>query len=196
MRKTVVAFLALFLLSVCSKKETNFQQELTSDTSVSSDNRTIVKDFPMINQKPISSDLLSKIFPESFGNLKLDKVNKGKINYSTFAINTASGEYVSSLGLVVIYIYDYVSFSNLPEHLQNLYNLKPGKDVHLFKNGIGMFSSDEISNANRLDLIYYGRFYIKIEAVNYPNFRETAMDLLHNLNLAFLDNLIKEIDNE
>jgi len=191
MKAILFAILTLLMFSGCSKKEKSDNQQQVADTTISFESKPIVSNYQNISTEPISSDILKKIFPESFGDLRLDKVNTGKIKYSSLTVNTASGEYVSSLGLVVIYIYDYLSFSNLPEHLKNLYELKPGKDVYFIKNGAGVFSSDELSNGSKLDLVYYGRFHIKIEAINYPNFRETAMDLVQNLNFSVLEKLIK-----
>ncbi|ROL58971.1 hypothetical protein D9V87_07190 [Bacteroidetes/Chlorobi group bacterium MS-B_bin-24] len=191
MKAILFAILTLLMFSGCSKKEKADNQQQVADTTISFESKPIVSNYQNISTEPISSDILKKIFPESFGDLRLDKVNTGKIKYSSLTVNTASGEYVSSLGLVVIYIYDYLSFSNLPEHLKNLYELKPGKDVYFIKNGAGVFSSDELSNGSKLDLVYYGRFHIKIEAINYPNFRETAMDLVQNLNFSVLEKLIK-----
>lgn len=191
MKAILFAIFTLLMFSGCSKKEKADNQQQVADTTISFESKPMASDFQNISTEPISSDILKKIFPESFGDLRLDKVNTGKIKYSSLTVNTASGEYVSSLGLVVIYIYDYLSFSNLPEHLKNLYELKPGKDVYFIKNGAGVFSSDELSNGSKLDLVYYGRFHIKIEAINYPNFRETAMDLVQNLNFSVLEKLIK-----
>lgn len=191
MKAILFAILTLLMFSGCSKKEKSDNQQQVADTTISFESKPIVSNYQNISTEPISSDILKKIFPESFGDLRLDKVNTGKIKYSSLTVNTASGEYVSSLGLVVIYIYDYLSFSNLPEHLKNLYELKTGKDVYFIKNGAGVFSSDELSNGSKLDLVYYGRFHIKIEAINYPNFRETAMDLVQNLNFSVLEKLIK-----
>jgi hypothetical protein len=191
MKAILFVIFTLLMFSGCSKKEKADNQQQVADTTISFESKPMASDFQNISTEPISSDVLKKIFPESFGDLRLDKVNTGKIKYSSLTVNTASGEYVSSLGLVVIYIYDYLSFSNLPEHLKNLYELKPGKDVYFIKNGAGVFSSDELSNGSKLDLVYYGRFHIKIEAINYPNFRETAMDLVQNLNFSVLEKLIK-----
>jgi len=191
MKAILFVIFTLLMFSGCSKKEKADNQQQVADTTISFESKPMASDFQNISTEPISSDILKKIFPESFGDLRLDKVNTGKIKYSSLTVNTASGEYVSSLGLVVIYIYDYLSFSNLPEHLKNLYELKPGKDVYFIKNGAGVFSSDELSNGSKLDLVYYGRFHIKIEAINYPNFRETAMDLVQNLNFSVLEKLIK-----
>jgi len=191
MKAILFAIFTLLMFSGCSKKEKADNQQQVADTTISFESKPIASNYQNISTEPISSDILKKIFPESFGDLRLDKVNTGKIKYSSLTVNTASGEYVSSLGLVVIYIYDYLSFSNLPEHLKNLYELKPGKDVYFIKNGAGVFSSDELSNGSKLDLVYYGRFHIKIEAINYPNFRETAMDLVQNLNFSVLEKLIK-----
>jgi|GEM_PF-2066056 len=191
MKAILFVIFTLLMFSGCSKKEKADNQQQVADTTISFESKPMASDYQNISTEPISSDVLKKIFPESFGDLRLDKVNTGKIKYSSLTVNTASGEYVSSLGLVVIYIYDYLSFSNLPEHLKNLYELKPGKDVYFIKNGAGVFSSDELSNGSKLDLVYYGRFHIKIEAINYPNFRETAMDLVQNLNFSVLEKLIK-----
>jgi hypothetical protein len=191
MKAILFAIFTLLMFSGCSKKEKADNQQQVGDTTISFESKPMASDYQNISTEPISSDVLKKIFPESFGDLRLDKVNTGKIKYSSLTVNTASGEYVSSLGLVVISIYDYLSFSNLPEHLKNLYELKPGKDVYFIKNGAGVFSSDELSNGSKLDLVYYGRFHIKIEAINYPNFRETAMDLVQNLNFSVLEKLIK-----
>jgi hypothetical protein len=191
MKAILFVIFTLLMFSGCSKKEKVDNQRQVGDTTISFESKPIVSNYQNISKEPISSDILKKIFPESFGDLRLDKVNTGKIKYSSLTVNTASGEYVSSLGLVVIYIYDYLSFSNLPEHLKNLYELKPGKDVYFIKNGAGVFSSDELSNGSKLDLVYYGRFHIIIEAINYPNFRETAMDLVQNLNFSVLEKLIK-----
>jgi hypothetical protein len=191
MKAILFAIFTLLMFAGCSKKEKVDNQRQVGDTTISFESKPMASDYQNISTEPISSDVLKKIFPESFGDLRLDKVNTGKIKYSSLTVNTASGEYVSSLGLVVIYIYDYLSFSNLPEHLKNLYELKPGKDVYFIKNGAGVFSSDELSNGSKLDLVYYGRFHIKIEAINYPNFRETAMDLVQNLNFSVLEKLIK-----
>lgn len=191
MKAILFAIFTLLMFAGCSKKEKVDNQRQVGDTTISFESKPMASDYQNISTEPISSDVLKKIFPESFGDLRLDKVNTGKIKYSSLTVNTASGEYVSSLGLVVISIYDYLSFSNLPEHLKNLYELKPGKDVYFIKNGAGVFSSDELSNGSKLDLVYYGRFHIKIEAINYPNFRETAMDLVQNLNFSVLEKLIK-----
>jgi hypothetical protein len=191
MKAILFAIFTLLMFSGCSKKEKADNQQQVADTTISFESKPIVSNYQNISTEPISSDILKKIFPESFGDLRLDKVNTGKIKYSSLTVNTASGEYVSSLGLVIIYIYDYLNFSNLPEHLKNLYELKPGKDVYFIKNGAGVFSSDELSNGSKLDIVYYGRFHIKIEAINYPNFRETAMDLVQNLNFSVLEKLIK-----
>jgi hypothetical protein len=191
MKAILFAIFTLLMFSGCSKKEKADNQQQVADTTISFESKPIISNYQNISTEPISSDILKKIFPESFGDLRLDKVNTGKIKYSSLTVNTASGEYVSSLGLVIIYIYDYLNFSNLPEHLKNLYELKPGKDVYFIKNGAGVFSSDELSNGSKLDIVYYGRFHIKIEAINYPNFRETAMDLVQNLNFSVLEKLIK-----
>ncbi len=186
------ALLVLSIFVCCSKKEKVESSEIQKDTLVSSkQSQSIPLDFQTINHNTIPSNTLSKIFPQRIGELRLDKINKGKINYSGLTVNTASAEYVSTLGLVVVFIYDYLSFSNLPDHLKNYYEMKPTTDFHFFKNGIGVFSSDELSKGNKLDVVYYGRFHIKIEAINFPNFSETATDIFQNLNLKILDDLIK-----
>lgn len=192
MKFILLVLLVLSVFVCCSQKEKVESSELQKDTLVSSNHsRSIPLDFQTINQKSIPLNVLSKIFPPRIGELKLDKINKGSIRYSGLTVNTASAEYLSTLGLVIVYIYDYLSYSNLPDYLKNFYELKPTKDVHFFKNGIGVFSSDELSNGNKLDVVHYGRFHIKIEAINFPNFSETATDILQNLNLKIIEDLIK-----
>ncbi len=192
MKFILLVLLVLSIFVCCSQKEKVETSELQKDTLVSSNHsQSISLDFQTINQKPIPSNLLSKIFPQGIGELKLDKINKGNIRYSGLTVNSASAEYLSTLGLVIVFIYDYSTYSNLPEHLKNFFELKPTKDVLFFKNGIGVFSSDELSNGDKLDVVYYGRFHIKIEAINFPNFSETATYVFQNLNLKIIEDLIK-----
>lgn len=192
MKFILFILLVLSIFVCCSQKEKFESSELQKDTLVSSNHsQSIPLDFQTINQKPIPSNVLSKIFPPRIGEMKLDKINKGNINYSGLTINTVSAEYISPLGLVIVFIYDYMSYSNLPDYLKNFYELKPTKDVLFFKNGIGVISYDEVSNGTKMDVVYYGRFHIKIEAINFPNFSETATDIFQNLNLKIIEDLIK-----
>ncbi|MGB9912919.1 MAG: hypothetical protein ACPLRO_06075, partial [Candidatus Kapaibacteriota bacterium] len=182
-----ILWLCIFLFS-CSNKTDEQKNISTTLDSVkknlftfsidTNQNQVIVKPFP--------PEKLAKIFPTNIFEFKLDKINKGTINYSGNLINSASAEYVSRDGLIIVYIYDYTKFSNLPYYLRNLFELSTKDEILSISNGVAKFSYDNLSSSESLDCIISNRFHIKIEGVHYPNFRESALDILNNLNLGNL----------
>jgi hypothetical protein len=181
-----------FLLCSCSKtKEEAF--EASSKKQITRDSNNFLFSFDVdttkdknIKVNELSFEKLSAVFPKNIFDLRLDKINKGNINISGTSIKTVSAEYVSKGGLIVVYVYDYLKFSNLPEHLRSLFELTRKDEIINLRNGVGCFNADELSRVQTFEYIYLNRFHIKIEAINYPNFRESALDIVNNLNLGVL----------
>ncbi|ROL56939.1 hypothetical protein D9V84_05795 [Bacteroidetes/Chlorobi group bacterium Naka2016] len=196
---TLKLLLLCFILVSCSKKETSNEQISSNFDTTNKKNELFSFGVDTVSQlspsKPFTSEQLARIFPIKILDFKLDKVNKGTINYSGNVINSASAEYHSPNGLIVVYVYDYTKFENLPYHLRSIFELSPKDEIFSFENGFGRFSSDNLSPAQGLDYIYLKRFHIKIEGVNFPNFNESALDILNHLNLSLLSKVQGKINN-
>lgn len=191
MRKSHLLILLFSLLIVnCSKKDkSNTQENIEFDTNKPKAEYFTFNVDTFSNQatsKPLLPEALAKIFPPKILDFNIDKVNKGTINYSGNTINSASAEYISNNGLMVVYVYDYKSFANLPYYLRNMFELTTKDEIINIPNGVVRFSTDNLSTRESLECIYNYRFHIKIEAVNFPNFREAALDILNHLDLTKL----------
>lgn len=182
----------LFQIS-CSKKSEHIEREQVDNDKPNKELYSFDIDTNESKNvgRPISLDLMQKIFPKNILDLTLEKVNKGTINFSGISFNSVSAEYVSNNGLVVVYVYDYINFSHLPYHLRNLFELTPKEEIISIKDGIGRITSNELSHSKQLDVIYLKRFHIKVEAINYPNFRESATEIVNSLYLTVLSSSVK-----
>ncbi len=197
----VVVILYLLLFVSCSKRTEELGH--VSNNNTSTKNRTEHFSFnldtikqPHTKIQPVPLESFIKVFPPKILDFKLEKTNKGTMNYLNTQINIVSAEYLSRSSVIVIYIYDYLSFSNLPSHLKALFELSQRDEIVTVNKGIGRFSSDVLSNVNNFEYIWYNRFHIKIEAIDFPEFRESVTDILNSLNLNLLENSLKVTQNE
>ncbi|MCX7879463.1 MAG: hypothetical protein N2517_02260 [Ignavibacteria bacterium] len=200
MRFLIPIFLMVLFSSSCSKERNEkLSQNIDSKSQVEkqSTKESINKEFySETKASPLKLDQLAEIVPKTILDIRLDKVNKGTTWLSGINVNTVSAEYVSSNGLIVIYIYDYITYKYLPYHLKNLFELSGNKEIFQFKNGIGRLSKDVYLGSGHCDFVYLQRFHIKIEAINYDNFQDVIFEILNSLNLEHLENLLKRRGNE
>lgn len=197
----VTIWLCLLLTYSCSKRTDDI--ELSSKNRIDTNNRTEHFSFntDTMNQtqtmkQPTPLETLIKVFPRKILDFELEKTNKGTLNYSNILVSSASAEYLTKNSIIIIYIYDYIIFSNLPTHLKNLFELSQKDEIITINNGVGRFSTEYLSNVNSFDFIWNYRFHIKIEAINYPEFREGINDIINSLNLKALKNSFKVTKNE
>ncbi|MCX7908127.1 MAG: hypothetical protein N2560_01230 [Ignavibacteria bacterium] len=188
--KLVLILLVLITALACSNKSKEFEQKnKIPDTNFKKNEKfsfNIDTTLNFRNKKPVSKEILAKIFPQHIFDFKLEKVNKGTINHFGIQYNSASAEYISHEGLLLISIFDYVNFNQLPSHLKSIFELSHKDEVININNGLARISIDDLSHSNVIDIIYLQRFHIKIEAMNYPNFRESALDIINSLNFSIL----------
>ncbi len=191
MKLLLIFLIIIYFISISCSKKTNDNNQIFQDNSKIEQLVTPHQKTTEFNStKPIPYEELSQIFPKNISELQLEKINKGTINYTGLIINSASAEYSSHNGLILVYVYDYLNFSNLPNHLKSIFEISTKSDIFSIENGLGRFSLDEISHSNYLDLVYLKRFHIKIESINYPNFQDEAKHILSSL---YLNRLLKSV---
>ncbi|MFN3781044.1 MAG: hypothetical protein ACK4SO_02580 [Candidatus Kapaibacteriota bacterium] len=196
-------FIALFLIlfASCHKRTEHFEHNSKNDSFTYKTTEHFSFNIDTINKsqtkvQPVPIETLIKVFPTKILDFKLEKTNKGTMNYLNTQINIASAEYLSQNNIVIIYIYDYWNFSNLPSYLKTLFELSQRDEILTINKGIGRFSSGTLSNVNSFDYVWYYRFHIKIEAIDFPEFRESVTSIINSLNLNLLENTLKVAQNE
>ncbi|MFN3306775.1 MAG: hypothetical protein ACK42Z_06280 [Candidatus Kapaibacteriota bacterium] len=199
--KKIFTALFLILFASCHKRTEHFEHNSKKDSYTYKTTEHFSFNIDTINQsqtkvQPVPIETLIKVFPTKILDLKLEKTNKGTMNYLNTQINIASAEYLSPNNIVIIYIYDYLNFSNLPSYLKTLFELSQRDEIITINKGIGGFSSGTLSNVNSFDYIWYYRFHIKIEAIDFPEFRESVTSIINSLNFNLLENTIKVAQNE
>lgn len=192
MKLLLIFLFVIYFISISCSKKTNYNNQNFPDNSKTEQLTTPhQKTIEFSSTKPIPYEVLSQIFPKNISELQLEKINKGTINYTGLVINSASAEYSSSNALILVYVYDYLNYSNLPNHLKSIFELSTKSDIFSIENGLGRFSLGDISHSNYLDLVYLNRFHIKIESINYPNFQDEAKHIVNSLYLNRLLNSVK-----
>lgn len=196
MKNQVLIFVLIFVFFCsCSRNTKNKNTDLPNSDTVLAKKELFSfgkeSNEPSNPNNPLPLNQLEKIFPKNILDLNLEKVNKGSFIQSGLKFNSVSAEYVSNNGLVLVYVYDYINFSNLPYHLRSLFELTPKEEIISIKDGVGRLTTDELSHSKTLDVIYLNRFHIKVEALHYPNFRENAIEIVNSLYLTFLSNSVK-----